>query len=1414
MQRRTCAELLDDMESRRRRRLPPLAGGTPPPMLLLLLLLLLIVLVDAAAAQCARGIQTPGRTWPAGDIVLEHGNPLHIQCILSETAADTYPGVNSSSLVFFKGPREIEPEYVSVINATAVQLYIARPAPENAMYYCKLKLDRSLHDKDHEAVCLNKVVVGFKPQEPRVFDCWSNNWQNMTCRWEPPHNYVDTDYTITFKLPGRAGNRKLYPCPTDKDKDEHKDDDKKKKLARPRNSCFWGPSTDPIYRQPYEYYTFFLTGYNVLGNWSGTFKFHHYAHVIPAKPTNFTVVNKTLDSVLLHWDVAFPMQTFPPGMHHRVAYQNQWDSQDEWQIINITDDCHVSNRYYNLTSLKYANTIYDIRVWVKSAVAVGETKWSNYSDVTFRTPAQVPGRPPRTDVGSFEITESNQNRDIYLYWQTIPAWLENGNNFRYHVTRVVENGQSVILAPNETTRTYARFRGLAHEKSYHFDIVTVNDVGQHDSPARIYVPSRNSLPKEPIAFTKIAFEDGLYELSWKAPIGGDKEITNYTIFWCENDRDRPYQCQGYLEWIHVPKHSRVHNITVPDPKRVYQFAISANTKYASSGMMWASCTVIHNKVVGKMKTVWINRIGSTTIEVGWKLDCSDRIGIVDGFRIYYCPIVSPYNSKCKEPMQNSTIKADLNTIRGEVQGLKPYTTYMIAVSVVTKNGEGQQSDPLYNTTLESPPSKPPSDVVVSQITNSTVHLKWKPPIAMNGVLRYYLVYYNDLIKKVEEVPEVGLDQLVAAHNYSIRVSACTVGCSEKSSPVYVFTDIGVPDKIQPPLVRFVNSSQVKVLWPKPHRTAGPINYYQVKSNDGEILNTTTQEASIGIPDCKTVGREKLYKFQVRAVNIAPHGEHLYGNWSDAGEGNCFSNGPSYRVWVVIWVIGSICGIAFVFCVAYSSKRVWVKCKAMQDVEVKLPPGLAPNMQKLLQKGGDQHIRQPSADSSGCSTGQDSVTSSLTSESQVSNDSGAVDVDPTTSNDKLIIDATTNSTSSPAWESSSLRQRNVAGSKFSSDTTTRWDPYVKVAKGSSDLVMPSTQVADSLSLARSTPNLSDNLGYNASPQTWSSTGYISMPSSEEMSCNSSPVPSKTSVVGSYSVVGLPSKSSLRCKSEEKTCNTLTKTELESKKNPYVSIDLLKQTPKDQLTKRALDSLQVFDDLKFDTTNKHLEPEKLSRPYVQAAMLESKKSPFDARQKAQPTPNFFVQTTLAEDLASKLSPNQMSDTKPYVTVGAIPELVASKPTANILPSASTTKLMETKSNAGYTAVGLLLDTKNNDVSQLAMPMLHPEFETSSSADETDNEQTCLYPSLDLEMNDDTLSSTSSLPASTFTVCWQPPNDSAKSPSEYAQPQQLTKTTSGYVTLPEQQKPVPASRFAAQSSSTEEQYSKVAVVPRAVH
>ncbi|PBC29205.1 Cytokine receptor [Apis cerana cerana] len=1278
-----------------------------------IILLLCTTICSADPNQCAVGLTTPGRTWPQGDIVLEYGQPLRILCILDE-----FPGKNASDLVFFRNQKEMEPQFIKIINETTISLDVEKPPPAEDMYYCRLRLQNN-RSKQLEAVCLNKVVVGFKPQEPQNFSCVSYNWENMICSWEPVQNYVTTTHTLVFKLPGRAGGRKLYPCPK-QEKDEK------------RNMCLWDTSTNPIYRQPYEYYTFILNVNNVLGNSSFTYKFHHFAHVIPAKPANLSVINKTSDSALLHWSVPYPMQNFPPGLYHRIMYQNQWDHQKVWQVINITNDIHLDRRNYNLTGLEYANTAYDVRVFMKSAVATGEDKWSNFSDVTFRTPPRLPGRPPKTDIGSFEIAENSASRDVYLYWQAIPQYLENGDCFKYEIVHVEENGRKLSLVPNETTRTYAKFKGIKIHSNYRFEIVTTNIVGANKKRAKIFVPSQYEIPQEPVAFTKIAFDGGLYELSWKPP-NMNREIVNYTIFWCDNERDRPYQCNGYLDWVHVSKNTTIYNMTVPDPDKVYQFAISANTNKGSSGMVWAS--------------------------FGWKLDC---------------------------PKLNTTIKADPHTIHGIVNNLKPYTTYMLAVAVLTKSGEGLHSDPLYNTTLEAAPTTPPQDV-----------------------------YYNDHMQKVEEANHIELKGLLAHTNYSISIAACTVSCSIKSPTISKITKIGVPGTVNIRNVRFMNSSQVIVIWNKPEYSAGYLNYYEILSDD-EIQNSTRTEAQIPISDCKTLGREKLYQFRVRAVNIASDNTHLKGPWSEPGEGNCYSDGPSFSVWLVMWVIGAISIVAFLLCLAHVSKRMWLKCKAMQDVEVKLPPGLAPNM-KLLQKVGEQHIRQSSADSSGCSSGQESVTSSLTSDSQVSSDSGT-EIDPMPVSPNKLLETL------PAWESSSLRQRNVGITKPFTETA-RWESYVKVTKSGEPII------GDTLSLARSTPNLTDSTGYTTSQHTWSSTGYISMPSSEELSSNPSPVPKETSTTGGYSIIGTVPKS-IKSKSEddsdltESTADTLISTKSESKStNPYITLASLEQKQKD---KKTIDTLHDLDELTFIESNKSkldsltsFSPsDKASKPYVQTGLIDPLKKPFSlsnidgTRSTTMSTP--FAATSLTDScnkpfVSSFVSPTTTlastldTSSKPYVSVSSISE-ISKKPNLQTvtLESSQKTTVPQTSTTDGSQPY-----VRASSVFQMLQQQQRGKSDTpiSEVIDETEEDVTTVYP-----------------------LCWQTSGTKPSSKLDADKSIITTKQNTGYVTIAENpkldqhrtstlsssyvqherfEKPLPQST----TGQSDEQYSKVTVVPSTI-
>ena len=98
---------------------------------------------------------------------------------------------------------------------------------------------------------------------------------------------------------------------------------------------------------------------------------------------------------------------------------------------------------------------------------------------------------------------------------------------------------------------------------------------------------------------------------------GTKLNKNYLFFFSL------FQCEGQLDWLTVDKSNHTVNVTLPT-ENVYQFAVAANTLDYSSGMSWATCTILHNKVVGKLKTVTVDVVTKDSMVVRWRLDCTDR----------------------------------------------------------------------------------------------------------------------------------------------------------------------------------------------------------------------------------------------------------------------------------------------------------------------------------------------------------------------------------------------------------------------------------------------------------------------------------------------------------------------------------------------------------------------------------------------------------------------------------------------------------------------------------------------------------------------------------------------------------------------------------------------------------------------
>ena len=116
-----------------------------------------------------------------------------------------------------------------------------------------------------------------------------------------------------------------------------------------------------------------------------------------------------------------------------------------------------------------------------------------------------------------------------------------------------------------------------------------------------------------------------------------------------------------------------------------------------AGMVWATCTIIKNRVVGKLKDVSADSIGETTalvrcqpccnfihkvtILLRWRLDCSDRIGIVINYEVVYCAMKNEKepDKGCRGEEQIEQLGPDANT--ANLTNLTPWTAYKVSQSV-------------------------------------------------------------------------------------------------------------------------------------------------------------------------------------------------------------------------------------------------------------------------------------------------------------------------------------------------------------------------------------------------------------------------------------------------------------------------------------------------------------------------------------------------------------------------------------------------------------------------------------------------------------------------------------------------------------------------------------------------------------
>ena len=133
---------------------------------------------------------------------------------------------------------------------------------------------------------------------------------------------------------------------------------------------------------------------------------------------------------------------------------------------------------------------------------------------------------------------------------------------------------------------YAEFNRVTFE-NYTIFVTSKNEIGLAPNSSKIFVAQKDKLEAiQPKYITKIYLEENnTVEVSWFLP-KHKSIIKSYTVFWCKFPKDRPYQCDGKLDWVDVEPYSKnqpmTHKILLPDSEN-YQLAVAANTENYSSG---------------------------------------------------------------------------------------------------------------------------------------------------------------------------------------------------------------------------------------------------------------------------------------------------------------------------------------------------------------------------------------------------------------------------------------------------------------------------------------------------------------------------------------------------------------------------------------------------------------------------------------------------------------------------------------------------------------------------------------------------------------------------------------------------------------------------------------------------------------
>ncbi|XP_018771408.2 protein sidekick-1 isoform X3 [Serinus canaria] len=542
-------------------------------------------------------------------------------------------------------------------------------------------------------------------------------------------------------------------------------------------------------------------------------------------------------------------------------------------------------------------TEYELQIQAFNAIGAGP--WSEA--VRGRTRESVPSAPPENV--SAEAVSSTQ---ILLTWAAVPESEQNGLILGYKILYKAKDldsePKSQTVRGNHTQSVL--LSGLRKFVLYELQVLAFTRIGDGvpSSPA-VTERTKDDAPGPPVRLVFPEVRLTSVRIVWQPPEEPNGIILGYQVAY-------RLASSSPNKFTTVEVGSTVRQFTATDlsPESAYIFRTSAKTRQGWGEPLEATViTTEKRERPSPPRQVMTPQadVSSRSLVLTW-VPGSDGSSPIRYFTVQVREL--PHGDW---QTYSSSISHEATSCL--IESLNPFTSYKLRVKATNDIGDSDFSaETEAVTTLQDVPDEPPSSVLVTPHTTSSVLVQWQPPRveSVNGLLLGYRIYYRELdydsgagaesrtiqspsALRAELTPQSSfktvnsssalttyeLTQLKKYKRYEVLMTAYNViGESPTSTPVEVFVGEAAPalapQNIQ---VHSLSASQLELTWDPPPADSqnGNIQGYKIYYWESDTLNDTEKVKVLFLPETS-----------VRLKNLTSHTRYLVciSAFNAAGDG--------------------------------------------------------------------------------------------------------------------------------------------------------------------------------------------------------------------------------------------------------------------------------------------------------------------------------------------------------------------------------------------------------------------------------------------------------------------------------------------------------------------------------------------------